>query len=137
MGSDVISSISTAADLRKVTVIAAGLGVVGGIALTLLGYPLMGVFLLVGLGLGLLNALLLRRAAARFAAMDGASKGRFAAGALGRLGVITVLALGIGVLVTPDGLGVFLGLAIFQLLMVAAALVPLLKELRQAGTGND
>jgi hypothetical protein len=136
VGSDVISSISTAADLRKVTVIAAGLGVVGGIALALLGYPLMSLFLLVGLGLGLLNAVLLRRAAALFASMNGASKGRFAAGALGRLGFITVLALGIGVLVTPEGLGVFLGLAIFQLLMVGAALVPLLKDLRQAGTGE-
>ena len=134
MSSEVISSISTAADLRRVTIIAAGLAVVGGVAMALLGYPLMALFLVVGLGLGLLNALLLRRAAAQFAAVDGAGKSRFAMGALGRLALITVLALGFAVLVKPDGLGVFLGLAVFQLLMVGAALVPLLKDIREAGT---
>jgi hypothetical protein len=134
VSSEVISSLGAAADLRKVALIAAGLGVAGAFALTVLGYPLMGVFLVVGLGLGLLNALLLRRAAARYASVDGAGKGRFALGALGRLALITALALGFGVLVQPDGLGVFIGLAVFQLLMVGAALVPLLKDLRQAGT---
>jgi hypothetical protein len=134
VSSEVISSLGAAADLRKVTAIAAGLGVVGAIALTLLGYPLMGVFLVVGLGLGLLNALLLRRAAVLYATADGAGKGRFALGALGRLALITTLALGIAVLVQPAGIGVFIGLAVFQLLMVGAALVPLLKDLRQAGT---
>ncbi|HEY3259213.1 MAG TPA: hypothetical protein VGJ95_02940 [Pseudonocardiaceae bacterium] len=134
MSSEVISSISTAADLRKVTIIAAGLGVVGGIATSLLGYPLMALFLVIGLSLGLVNALLLRRSAAQFASGDGAGKGRFALGSLGRLGLITVVALAFGVLVQPDGLGVFIGLAVFQMLMVGAALVPLLKDLRQAGS---
>lgn len=133
MSSEVISSLGAAADLRKVAVIAAGLGVVGGIAMALLGYPLMAVFLVAGLALGLLNAVLLRRAAVLYATAAGAGKGRFAMGALGRLALITGLALAVGVLVQPDGLGVFIGLAVFQLLMVATALVPLLKDLRSAG----
>ncbi|MGH3995043.1 MAG: hypothetical protein ACRDSN_21580, partial [Pseudonocardiaceae bacterium] len=90
-------------------------------------------FLVFGFALGMGNVLLLRRAASRFAAVEGEGKPRFALGALGRLAMITGLALGIGVLVQPDGVGVFLGLAAFQLLLVGVALVPLLKELRQAG----
>jgi hypothetical protein len=127
--------ISTAADLRKVAAVAAGLAAVGVVALVVVGRPLAGLFLVVGFALGLLNALMLRRAAGQFATVDGAGKSKFALGALGRLGVITALALAVGVLVRPDGVGVFIGLAGFQLLLVGVALVPLLKELRQAG--ND
>jgi hypothetical protein len=125
--------ISTAADLRRLALAAACLAAVGVVALVAVGRPLMGLFLVVGFGLGLVNVLLLRRAASQFAAVDGAGKPRFALGALGRLAVITALALAIGVLVQPDGMGVFLGLAAFQLLLVGVALVPLLKELRQTG----
>jgi len=125
--------ISTAADLRRVALAAACLAAVGVVALVVVGRPLMGLFLVVGFGLGLVNVLLLRKAASQFAAVDGGGKPRFALGALGRLAVITVLALGIAVLVQPDGMGVFLGLAAFQLLLVGVALVPLLKELRQTG----
>lgn len=130
----VMGPISTAADLRRVALIAACLAAVGVIALVAIGRPLMGLFLVLGFALGLVNVLLLRRAASQFAAVDGEGKSRFALGALSRLAVITALALAIGVLVRPDGVGVFLGLAAFQLLLVGVALVPLLKELRQAGT---
>jgi len=134
--------ISTAADLRRVALVAACLAAVGAVALVLIGRSLMGLFLVLGVALGMLNVLMLRRAAAQFAAVDGAGKRRFALGALGRLAAITALALAIAVLVQPDGVGIFIGLALFQLLMVGVALVPLLKELRQsanegqAGTGG-
>jgi hypothetical protein len=36
-------------------------------------------------------------------------------------------------LIRPDGLGVFLGLAAFQFVMIFAVAVPLLKELRRTG----
>jgi len=126
--------ISTAADLRRVAIIAGCLAAAGVVALVAVGRPLTGLFLVVGFGLGMLNALLLRRAAGQFASADGGGKRRFALGALGRLAVITAAALAIGVLVQPAGVGVFIGLALFQLLLVGVALVPLLKDLRQAGT---
>jgi len=126
--------ISTAADLRRVAIIAGCLAAAGVVALVAVGRPLTGLFLVVGFGLGMLNALLLRRAAGQFASADGEGKRRFALGALGRLAVITAAALAIGVLVQPAGVGVFIGLALFQLLLVGVALVPLLKDLRQAGT---
>jgi hypothetical protein len=132
VGTEVISSLGAAADLRRVTIVAACLGVAGLVLAYFGGRVWLGVFAVVGLVLGLANAMLLRRAAARFAAIDNARKSHFALGSLGRLAMISVLALGFAMLVRPDGLGVFLGLAVFQLLMVGAALVPLLKELRQS-----
>lgn len=131
----VMGPITTAADMRRVALVAAVMAAIGVAALVVVGRPLMGLFLVLGFALGMANVLLLRRAASQFAAVDGAGKRRFALGALGRLAVITALALMIGLLVQPDGIGVFLGLAAFQLLLVGVALVPLLKELRQAG--ND
>jgi hypothetical protein len=136
VSTQVISSLSTAADLRRVTIIAACLGVAGVVLASLAGRPWLGVFALLGLVLGLLNAVLLRRAAARFAGTENARKSHFALGSLGRLAFISVLALGLATLVRPDGLGVFAGLAAFQLLLIGAALVPMLRELRRSGTGR-
>lgn len=124
------SPVTMAADLRRVTVMAAGLAVVGVVVTVVIGNPWMGVFAVVGLALGLLNAVLVRRSAARFAVTDEPRKAGFAAAALGRLALITVLAMGFALIIRPDGLGVFFGLAAFQLLMIGAGLVPLLKELR-------
>jgi len=135
VSSQVVSSISSAADLRRVTIIAACLGAAGLVLAFVAGRLWLGVFAVLGLVLGLLNAVLLRRAAARFAGTENARKSHFALGSLGRLAFISVLALGLAILVRPDGLGVFVGLAAFQLLLVGAALVPMLRELRHSGTG--
>ncbi len=124
------SPVTMAADLRRVTVMAGGLAVVGVVLTIVIGNPWMGVFAVLGLALGLLNAVLVRRSAARFAITDSPRKATFAVSALGRLALITVLAVGFALIIRPDGIGVFIGLAAFQLLMIAAGLVPLLKELR-------
>jgi len=124
------SPVTMAADLRRVTVMAAVVAVVGVMLTIVIGNPLMGVFAVLGLALGLLNAVLVRRAAARFAITDSPRKATFAVSALGRLALITVLAVGFALIIRPDGIGVFIGLAAFQLLMIGAGLVPLLKELR-------
>lgn len=124
------SPITVAADLRLVTILATALGVLGLVVMFLVGRPMMAVFAIVGLGLGLFNAVLVRRSAARFATTDAPRKTGFAASALGRLALITVLAFAVILLFRPDGLGVVVGLAAFQLLMIGAGLVPLLKELR-------
>jgi ATP synthase I chain len=128
-----LSAIASAADLRRLTIVAGAIGVVGVVVSALLGHLLVGLFGLLGLGLGLLNAALLRRSAGRFATIEEPKKSKFAVGALGRLALITVLALLITMLTLPDGLGVLGGLAIFQLLLVVMALIPLLKELRESG----
>ena len=131
-----MSAITEAADLRRLAIAAAVVGVAGVVLSSLLGHPMAGVYGIVGLGLGLLNAFLLRRSAGMYATVDSPQKIRFATGALGRLGMISVIALAIAWFTLPDGLGVLAGLAVFQLLMVVMALIPLLRELRESGTGQ-
>lgn len=132
-GAPGMSVVRDAADLRRLTIVAGGLGVAGVALSAVLGHPLAGLLGCVGLAMGLLNAVLLRRSAGMYATMDDPQKGKFALGALGRLSLITVVALVITWLTLPDGLGVLAGLAVFQLLLVVMALIPLLKELRESG----
>jgi hypothetical protein len=93
----------------------------------------LGLFGCVGLGLGALNSWLVQRSVVRFAASRAAHKNRqFTLSVLGRLGLVTVLALACALAIRPEGLGVFAGLAAFQLLMLGGASLPLVKELRQS-----
>jgi hypothetical protein len=48
-----------------------------------------------------------------------------------RLLVLTVVAVGIAVVVWPDGIGLLLGLAIFRLIALVMTGLPLLKELKK------
>lgn len=134
---DVNASSRTAVNLRHAALVAAGLGVAGFVVLAPMGYPLAGAFFCAGLTLGLLNTALVQRSAARFAAMGNPSKKRFAVAVLGRLALITVLALGLALLLQPEGLGVFGGLAVFQLMMIFLASIPMLRQLRQAEAATD
>ena len=120
-----------AVNLRRAALIAAGLGVASFVVLAPMGYPLAGVFCCAGLALGLLNTTLVQRCAARFSGMSNPSKKRFAVAVLSRLALITVLALSLALLLQPEGLGVFAGLAAFQLMMIFLASIPMLKELRR------
>lgn len=131
-----VSAITDAADLRRLAIVAAGIGIAGVILCALVGRPMAGVFGLVGLALGLLNAFLLRRAAGMYASVDAPVKSRFAVGSLGRLSLISVIALTIAWFTLPDGLGVLAGLAVFHLLLVVVALIPLLKDIRREA-GNQ
>jgi len=107
------------------------LGVVAVLVTGLLGHVLMGLFGCVGLALGATNARLVQRAVIIYATSEYTNKkARFTRSVLGRLALITVLAVGFGVLVRPDGLGVFVGLAFFQLLMIGGASVPVYRQLK-------
>jgi hypothetical protein len=133
---DVTASTKAAVNLRRATPIAAGLGVVSFVVLAPMGYPLAAAFFCGGLGLGLLNTALVQRSAARFAASGDPNKRRFAVSVLARLTLITALAVGLALALRPEGLAVFAGLAVLQLLMIFVASVPLIKELRQSGVGG-
>ena len=122
--------------LGRVTRIAAGLGVASFVVLAPMGHPLVAAFFCGGLALGLLNMALAARSAERFAARAAPSKRAFAVSVLGRLALITGLAVGLALALQPAGLGVFAGLAAFQLVMVFIASLPLVKELRQSGVGD-
>ena len=117
-------------NLRRSIILASCLGVAAVIVTALFGHVLIGVFVCVGLGLGALNTHLVQRSVVRYAASEAPNKkARFARSVLGRLALITVLALGAALLVRPDGVGVFAGLAFFQLLMLGGSSVTVYKQL--------
>ena len=89
-----------------------------------------GLFLVVGVALGTLNMWLAVRSVARFATSR-PSKARFSGSVLGRLAVITVVALVTAWLVRPAGMAIFAGLALFQVLAIVSSMLPLIKEIRQ------
>jgi hypothetical protein len=120
------------ANLRRSVIMSAGLGVLGLIVLGLLGHLAMGAFLILGLVLGAGNTWLVQRSVVTYANSEaGNKKGRFTRSVLGRLGIVTLIALGCLLLVRPDGVGVLAGVAIFQMLMLGGASVTTFKQLKQ------
>jgi cation transport ATPase len=122
--------VDPAANLRRSSIVGAALGVLSIVALSFAGHPLMGVFGCVGMGLGAFNNRLLQRSVITYATTGTMKKSQFRSNVLVRLGLITAIAFGIALLVRPDGLGVFVGLAVFQILMLIGASVPVFRSLR-------
>ncbi|HEY7224936.1 MAG TPA: hypothetical protein VH561_15285 [Micromonosporaceae bacterium] len=117
-------------NLRRSIFMASGMGIAAVVVAGLLGHVLAGLFVCAGLGLGALNTRMVQRAVVRYAASEAPNKkGRFAWSVLGRLALITVVAVGMAVLVRPDGVWVFAGLAFFQLLLLGGSSVTVYKQL--------
>ena len=125
-----LSPITAAANLRRSVVVSCALAVVAIVATSVAGHPLMGVFGALGLALGALNNWMLQRSVVAYGMNVAMGKKKFRRGVMGRLAGITVLAIVIGLLVHPDGLGVFAGLAVFQILMLVGAAVPVFRSMR-------
>lgn len=118
------------ANLRRAIVIAAAIAVVGIVLTALASHAWAGVFGAVGLALGALNNRLLQRSVLRYGSDDSISRKAFRRGVLTRLGAVTLLAIGCAVLVRPDGLAVFVGLALFHVIMLIGAALPVFRSLR-------
>jgi hypothetical protein len=73
---------------------------------------------------------MLQQSVIRYASTPEIGKKQFRRGVMARLAVITLLAIAIGFFIRPDGLGVFVGLAVFQILMLIGAAVPVFRSLR-------
>lgn len=127
----VYTPVSAAANLRRSVIVSAAISVVAIAVTAVGGHPLMGVFGALGLALGAINNRMLQLSVLRYANAGGAiTKKRFRHGVMVRLGAVTLIAIGLAVLIRPDGLGVFAGLAVFQLLMLVGAAVPVFRSLR-------
>jgi len=93
----------------------------------------VGVFFAVGVFLSLFNHVLTEVGLARSLDQNTEiSRKEFAMGSLGRLAIITFVALAIVLLFWPYGAGVLVGLALMHLIMLVFTGLPLLNEMRKA-----
>ncbi len=133
----VYTPVSAAANLRRSVGISSVLGIVAIVIASLAGHPLAGVFGCVGLALAALNNQMLQKSVVQFAT-SGVTKGKFRGGVMLRLGGITIISIIIALLFRPDGYATFAGLAVFHILMLVGAAVPVFRSLRpNSGTANQ
>ena len=121
--------------VRLSVICAAGTAVIAIVA-ALLGYPTFGLFFGIGMALGLLNALLVRRAVSSITAQDHPLKKKMALNSATRLLAITAVGLAIAFYFRPMGLGVLFGLALFQVILVLSTSLPVMKKLREGATAE-
>jgi ATP synthase I subunit len=121
--------VSAAANLRRSAALSAGLGAVAIVVASVAGHPLAGVFGCLGLALGALNNLMLQRSVIQYAYAD-VTKRKFSGGVMLRLAGITILAIVLALLFRPDGYATFAGLAVFHVLMLVGAALPVFRSLR-------
>jgi ATP synthase I subunit len=122
--------VATVVNLRRPVLIGVAVGAVGLVVCGLLGHIVMGILGVVGMGLGVLNTRLLQKSVARVIASENPSKKAVGFSSVPRLLLITAAAVAFGIFLRPDGLGVFFGLAIFQVIIVANTAMPVMKERR-------
>lgn len=123
-------TVDAAANLRRSSVLSAVLAVAAIAVAATMGHPWAGVLGALGLALGAGNNFLLQRAVIRFGLAQAIDKKQFSRGVVARLAGITLLAIAFALLVRPDGLAVFAGLAVFQIIMLVGAAVPVFRSLR-------
>jgi len=125
-----LSPITAAANLRRSVIVSCALALVAIAAASVAGHPLMGVFGAVGLALGAVNNWMLQRSVVAYGNTVDVGKKKFRRGVMGRLSLVTVLAIGVALIVRPDGFGVIVGLAVFHVLMLVGAAVPVFRSMR-------
>jgi hypothetical protein len=114
--------------LRRPLIISAVLAAVGMGVAAAFSHPVMGILFAIGLGMGLYNARAMQRSVARVISGENPTKRAIVGSSTQRLVVVTVIALALGYFLRPDGLGVFAGLAVFQLIFMANTMIPVFKE---------
>jgi hypothetical protein len=122
--------VDAVANLRRSTIVASVLGLLSIVVLAFYGHAFAGMFACIGLALGALNNRMLQRSVLRYAENETIRRAQFSRKVFARLGLITAIAFGCAFLLRPDGLGVFVGLAVFQVLMLVGAAVPVFRSLR-------
>jgi hypothetical protein len=126
-----LPQISTVA--RRTALGALCVGVVALVGLALLDYALVGLGITIGLAMALGNFRLIQAATVKATRSEREDKRRpLAFNTLGRMGAITVVALGLVFLSRPLGFGVLLGLALFQFMLLTNVVMAMLKEAKSS-----
>jgi len=122
-----------AAVSRRTVLGALIVGVLGLVGCLLLSASLIGVGFCIGLGLGIFNFRLIQRSVAKVGQREDENRRRpLALNTMGRLSVISVIALGLLFASFDLGVGVMAGLAIFQALL----LVNVARSMFKMGNGG-
>lgn len=119
---------------RMAVVGAAGVAVAALVVGGLLGHLLLGVGLCAGLVLGAANSLGMRGMAGRVAALGGGKRPAVTS-SLRRLGLVTLVVVGILLLSKQAGLATVVGLGLFQFVMLVGSSRVLLRALREGSAG--
>jgi hypothetical protein len=122
------------AKFRRAMILAVVVGVVGLVALVLTGHALLGLFGCLGILLGAVNTMLVQRSAVSYGNSDdadGSRKKLLTMSIAGRLLITTLIAVLIGIFFAPNGVAVFGGLIIFQMLLLGGTAVPMMRGMRQ------
>lgn len=130
--------------MRRTVIAAIVAGVIGAGAAVLLGQPYVAPGIALGLVLAVANHRVFQSSALKFTTPEGVVNRKPFAGSVAlRLGVCTVVAIGLMIVERPTGWGVIAGLAAFQALMLVNALISLLHYQRHeigteiGGSGID
>lgn len=122
---------------RRTSLGALAIGVVALVGLVLLDYPLVGLGICIGLAMALGNFRLIQFATIKATKTQREDKRRpLVLNTLGRMGAITVVALGLVFVSRPLGFGVLVGLAVFQFTLLTNVVVAMLHEAKAVGTGT-
>ncbi len=105
---------------RRTVSTALVVGVAALVACVAFGQPLLGLGACIGLGLGTLNFRMIGNSVARVSVREEANRRRpLALNTLGRMGIITVVTIGLLFVSASLGFGVLGGLAVFQVILLA------------------
>jgi hypothetical protein len=116
---------------RRAVFMAGPIGLVGIVALALVGHPIAGLLVAAGLAAGAWNGWRVQQSAPKILASGVINKRSMSASGVRRLGYLTLLAGACAVAVRPDGWTIAIGLAAFQILLLANMVGPLVREVRR------
>jgi len=123
---------------RRTALVALVVGAGALVGLSLLGYAMVGLGVCVGLALALGNFRLIAASTVKASSSERADKRRpLVMNTLGRLGVISVVALGLVLLQRQLGFGTLIGLAVFQFALVANVVVAMLRDPLTGPAGDE
>ena len=119
-------------DQRKTLVVALCMAIAAYWVIGQLGEWRLAGGLAIGVGLGLLNHLATEYWLLRIITSgEEPSRNRMIRSTIARLSLLSIVAVGLTVLMWPDGVGVLIGLAIFRLIALTMTSITLLKELKE------
>ena len=108
--------------ITPVLLLPAGVSLVAIAAAALLGHVVIGLLVAAGVGLGLVNGLLMERATAKITPDSDHEKSDVVKSSMFRLALVTGAALVIAVLARPNGWVLLVSLACYQILMTLSQL---------------